>query len=111
MDYYYIWCNLNGRATDLEFASALGAYMGALKRQGAIEGYRLARRKLGFGPPELGEFNIIIETKNLEQLDRAFNLAARREGEIEALHSKVYSAVGDFRAGLFRDFPDPVRRT
>lgn len=109
MNYYHIWCNLSGKTTDVEFAAAVDAYLGALKKLGTIEGFRLTRRKFGFGPSELGEFHIIIETKDLEQLDRAFNVAARRDGEIEQLHARVYSSVVDFKSALYRDFPDPVR--
>lgn len=35
--------------------------------------------------------------------------AAKRSGALEELHSAVYSKVTDFRAALYRDFPDPVR--
>lgn len=111
MNYYHIWCNLSGRLSDVEFAKAVDAYLGALKQRGTVESFKLSRRKLGFGPPELGEFHIVIETRDLEQLDRAFDVAAAREGEVESLHARVYSAVKDFRSGLFRDFPDPVRKT
>ena len=109
MDYYEIWCNLKDSRRDLEFARALADYMGLLKREGRIAGWRLTRRKLGFGPSELGEFHIAIETTDLAQLDRAFDLAATRSGEVERVHAPVYSMITDFRSGLSRDFPDPQR--
>jgi hypothetical protein len=43
----------------------MARYMGHLKDNGLIEDWRLTRRKLGFGPPDLGEFHIVMETKDL----------------------------------------------
>ncbi|MEK6674256.1 MAG: DUF6614 family protein [Planctomycetota bacterium] len=109
MDHYEIWCNLADSHKDLEFAQAVADYLGFLKDRGRIAGYRMTRRKFGFGPPELGEFHITIDAENLTQLDQAFDAAARRTGEVEKLHARVYSLAKDFRSGLFRDFPDPQR--
>lgn len=109
MDTYAIWCDLCDGSEDLAFADAVSAYLSHLKSQGKIAGFRLQRRKLGFGPPELGEFFIGIETENLAQLEHAFQVAAGRSGEVESLHADVFRRVHNFRAGLYRDFPDPVR--
>jgi hypothetical protein len=110
VNYYEIWCNLKDTHADLEFASAMRAYLGYLQREGRIRGFRLTRRKLGFGPPELGEFHVTIETDDLVQLESAFELVAARDGETERLHAGVYSRITDFKAALYRDFPDPQRR-
>jgi len=109
MNYYHIWCNLIDGTKDLKFCDDVTAYLGMLKGKGLIEGFRIARRKFGFGLPELGEFHIVIETKDLVQLEQAFNLVATRTGEVEQRHHPVYSAVKDFRSALYRDFPDEVR--
>jgi Family of unknown function (DUF6614) len=109
MDSYHLWCNLKPGVRDLEFAAAIEGYLGWLRGQGLIAGYRLQRRKLGFGPPGLGEFHVAIETTDLAQLERAFQRVATREGEVERLHARVYSAVTDLVVALYRDFPDPVR--
>lgn len=109
MDHYEIWVNLKDSRRDLEFAAAVRDYMEHLKADGRIAGWSLRRRKLGFGPAELGEFHISIATEDLAQLDRAFSLAATRSGEVEKRHAAVYAMVTDFRSALYRDFPDPVR--
>ena len=109
MNIYHIWCNLKDSHKDLEFARNLDAYLGALKSTGKIASYRMTRRKLGFGPSELGEFHVMIEATDLAQLDAAFETIAPRQGPIEAAHAKVYSMVTDFRSALYRDFPDPQR--
>lgn len=109
MNHYLIWCNLKDGHRDLEFAENLRAYLDHLTANKKIAGWRLVRRKLGFGPSELGEFQISISCETLEQLDQAFSAVAPRAGLTESLHSRVYSMVTDFRAGLYRDFPDPER--
>lgn len=109
MDGYQIWVDLAPGVNDLEFSRALAALLDHLKADGRIEGWRLRRRKLGFGPAELGEFWISIETRDLAQLDTAFSSVAVRAGELEDLHRAVFSRVQNFRSALYRDFPDAVR--
>lgn len=109
MDYYEAWFDISDSRKDLEFARDLAAYMGYLQDEGLIEGHRLTRRKLGFGPDDLGDFHLTMEVRDLAQLDRAFARAAERRGEYQALHGRVYGAIRRVKFGLFRDFPDPQR--
>ncbi len=110
MDHLIIWCDLKESSKDLEFSQAIDNYLGYLKEQGKIASYTLLRRKFGFGPEELGEFQITVTAENLAQLDDAFRLVATRTGEIERRHFPVYSAAKNVRSALYRDFPDPERR-
>jgi hypothetical protein len=109
MNHYHIWCNLKDTHKDVEFAQNVRTYLGRLQDAGTIAAYTLSRRKLGFGPAELGEFHIVISANDLAQLESAFDLVAARSGPLEAAHAKVYSMVTDFRSALYRDFPDPQR--
>lgn len=109
MQHYHMWFNLKDSRKDLEFADAVAAYLGFLQRGGEIEGWRLTRRKFGFGPPTLGEFHCEVWTRDLAQLDKAFGVVATRAGEVERLHHPVYSSVTDFTSALYRDYPDPER--
>jgi len=109
MDLYHIWCDLKPGIGDLEFADKVAAYMSHLQQQGMIETWRLSRRKLGLGPPGLGEFHIVIETNDLAQLDQAFQHVASRREPVESVHHGVNSLVRNAIFGLYRDFPDPVR--
>lgn len=106
MDYYHIWCDLREGARDTEFVAALTAYLGHLHQRETIAGYSLRRRKLGFGPPELGEFHVEIQVRDLAQLDAAFQQVVPRSGETERLHAEVYSRITAARFALERDFPD-----
>ena len=109
MDTYHAWFDLKDTLKDVEFSGHPQRYLDHLKEQGKIRGYRLSRRKLGFGPAGLGEFHVAIDVTNLAQLDEAFSLVVTREPGIEALHAAVYSAIKDVKFALYRDFPDSGR--
>jgi hypothetical protein len=110
MAIYHIWCNLLPSVSDVAFCDRVDAYLGRLREGRLIEGHRITRRKLGFGPRELGEFHITIEIRDLAQLDLAFLAAAERSGAIEGLHQAVNSLACDLTFALYRDFPDAVRK-
>lgn len=110
MDYYQIWCDLKDSSKDLDFTINVKKYLGFLQQQGKINGFTITRRKLGFGPTDLGEFNICIQVEDLAQLESSFQHVATRSGEIEILHKAVYGAVKDTKFALYRDFPDAVRQ-
>lgn len=109
MNYLEIWCNLKDTSKDMEFAKNIKNYLNHLQENGLIAGWKLTRRKFGFGPQELGEFNISIQGKDLLQLDKAFSRVASRDEEIEKLHFPVYSMAIDVKSALYRDFPDQER--
>lgn len=109
MDLYHIWCNLKPGMRDSEFSERIASYLGHLEQQGLIAHWRLTRRKLGLGLAELGEFHIMIEVRDLQQLDAAFARVAARREPVEGLHFAVNSMASDARFALYRDFPDAVR--
>jgi hypothetical protein len=75
-----------------------------------ISGWRLTRRKLGFGVTGLGEFHIMMEVKNLGQLESAFAHVASRREPAESAHFGVNSLVQNAQFALYRDFPDGFRQ-
>lgn len=105
---YELSVDLRPGVRDLDFVAALDHYLGALAQDGRIESWRLLRRKLGFGPGT--EFKVLIETRDLAQLDAAFTQVSSRAEPIERAHHGVNSLVTNFSASLFRDFPDPHRQ-
>jgi hypothetical protein len=106
---YHIWCDLKPGVTDLAFSAAVGTYLGHLKEQGLIDGFRLTRRKLGLAPAGLGDFHLMVEVCDLAQLDSAFDHVAGRREPVEGFHFGVNSLVTNATFALYRDFPDPVR--
>ena len=111
MDIYHGFFSLKPGVSDAGFAADFAKFMDFLVKRGKIASWRLMRRKLGLGPREFGEFHMMIEVENLAQLDEAFNLAASRAGEMEQRHFDVNSKIADVKFALYRDFPDPVRKT
>ena len=109
MDIYHGWCDLKEGVKDLDFARAFETYMKQLAERGAIERWRLMRRKLGLGPRELGDFHFMIETRDLAQLDKAFSLAASRREPVETSHNSLNRLVTNASFALYRDFPDSIR--
>lgn len=109
MNCYEIWADLAPGVNDLELVEAAERYLQAFVDQGLAESFRIRRRKFGFGPSGLPEFNFSVEFVDLAQMDRCFLAAARRSGDLESLHTAVYSRVVNFTSGLYRDFPDEVR--
>ena len=110
MDIYHIWCDLEPGVSDMEFSENVGNYLGNLRQSEFIADYRITRRKLGLGLEALGEFHIMIEARDLAQLDEAFHRVASRTGEVEGLHHAVNSLVDNAKFALYRDFPDPIRQ-
>ena len=94
---------------DVQFVEALAGYMDHLKSRGMVESHRLMRRKLGLAPAGLGEFDLMIETRDLAQLETAFQHIASRQEPAEGHHHAVNALVSDAQFGLYRDFPDPFR--
>ena len=107
MDIYELSVDLRSGVRDTDFVAALDSYLGLLQREGKIESWRLLRRKLGLGSGS--EFKVLVETRDLAQLDAAFAAVSTREDPIESAHHGVNSLVTNFQAALYRDFPDGNR--
>jgi len=110
VDVYHAWCDLKPGVKDTAFCDGVAKYMGHLKSEGLIAGWRLTRRKLGLGPSDIGEFHLIVEVKDMAQLDAAFGRVASRKEPVEGFHFGVNSLVQNAKFALYRDFPDPVRQ-
>ncbi len=109
MDIYHIYCDLKPGASDLQFVENIGKYVDYLRGKGLIEGSRITRAKLGFGVKGLGDWHIMLEVKNLTQLEAAFQHVASRRDPVEGFHFGTNSMVANPTFALTRDFPDPVR--
>jgi hypothetical protein len=110
MNIYHVWCDLKLGVSDVAFSDNASKYLGHLHAKGMIESWRITRRKLGLSQPELGEFHLMIEVKDLAQLDQAFDHVADRSEPTEGFHFCVNSLVHNVRFALYRDFPDPQRQ-
>lgn len=111
MDVYHIFFDLRSGVRDTVLCAAIDAFLGRLRDEGRIVSFRILRRKLGLGPRELGEFHVIVETRDLAQLDEAFRSVSTRTGVVEELHTAVNQHVQGVMFALYRDFPDAHRET
>ena len=93
----------------MHFVADLRLFMERLQSEKKLESWRLMRRKLGLGPKELGEFHLMMEVRDLAQLQEAFGEVSARQGAIEALHFGVNSKIDSVTFALYRDFPDQGR--
>ena len=109
MDIYHVYFDLKPGVGDMALTESLDRYLGHLKGEGLIGGWRLTRAKLGFGLRGHGDWHLMIEVRDLAQLEAAFQLVAGRRDPVEGLHFGVNSLVVSPVFALYRDFPDPVR--
>jgi len=109
MDIYNAWFDLKAGVSDVEFSDRLRTYMDTLKTDGLMQGWRLMRRKLGLSAAPIGEFHLMMEFKDLTQLDAAFNRVGSRRDPVEGVHFGVNSLVQNAQFALYRDFPDSMR--
>ena len=109
MQIYHIWLDIAPDVTDLEFTSVLNDFLEKLRTDDLIRNFRITRRTLGLGLPELGEFHITVESDDMAQLDRAFTRMTKREGELEDAHVNMNKHARNLRFALYRDFPDKNR--
>lgn len=110
MDLYHAFFDLKPGVSDMQLTDAVAGYMGHLRAEGLIVGYRLTRAKLGFGLKGHGDWHLVIEVRDLAQLQAAFDRVASRAGPVEGFHFGVNSLVQNPIFALYRDFPDPVRQ-
>jgi Family of unknown function (DUF6614) len=108
MDIYHAFCDVKPGVSDTAFAENVASYMGHLKQQELIESWRLIRRKL-VGAAQPCEFHLMIEFRDLAQLERAFQRLAGRGEPVEGFHFGVNSLVQNAKFALYRDFPDAFR--
>lgn len=108
MNIYHVWCDLKPGVSDKTFAQRLAEFLNALKVEGRLENWRLTRCKLGLSPDAMPEWHVMIETRDLAQLDTAFNALAPKEGEDHERHFAANAMVTNLKFALYRDWPDGV---
>ena len=108
MDVYHIFADHNEDVDAHEFASKMRVFLDNMVNMGRMESYRLTRMKLGFRSMDLPEFHIMMDFKNMQQLDDAMTAVLRNEQNIEDSHVAFNQLVDveTIQHFLYRDFPD-----
>ena len=109
MDLYHIWCDLKPGVSDIALGRGAAQISRSSEAERRIESWRLTRRKLGLGAAGIGEFHIIIETKDLAQLEPAFQHVSSRREPVEGLHFGVNSLVQNADVCALSRFSRPHR--
>ena len=107
-DLYTIWADKEGDISDIDWVNGMRSFFDHLVMEGKMETYRITRCKMGFRSiPDLPEWLIIMEFKNMAQMDEAFRRVAPLEGELEDKHKSFNQFVaGNIQHALWRDWPD-----
>ena len=107
-DIYHIWCNPKEGVDAKDFADKIHTFLAELVKAGKLESFRVMRMKLGFRSMDLPDFHIMMETRNMQQLDDAMSMVGRRTGELEGHHVAMNTLVDmeSIQHALYRDFPD-----
>jgi hypothetical protein len=107
-DLYTIWADKEGDISDLEWVNGMKSFFDHLVSEGKMESYRITRCKMGFRSiADMPEWMIIMEFRDMAQMDSAFRRVAPLEGELEVKHKSFNQFVsGNIQHALFRDWPD-----
>lgn len=107
-DLYTIWADKQGDIADTEWVGNMRAFFDHLVSEDKMISYRITRCKMGFRSiPDLPEWFIIMEFRDMAQLETAFQRVARKQGELEDKHRGFNQFVaGNIQHAYWRDFPD-----
>tara|TARA_B100000214_G_scaffold129567_1_gene92092 strand:- start:135 stop:563 length:429 start_codon:yes stop_codon:yes gene_type:complete len=109
-DIYHIWADHHKNVDAYDFANKMRKFLDGLVSMGKMESYRLTRAKLGFRSMDLPEFHIMMEFKNMQQLDDSMTSVLRNEKNIDESHVSFNQLVDKetIQHFLYRDFPDDL---
>jgi hypothetical protein len=107
-DLYTIWADKEGDISDIDWVNGMKSFFDHLVSEGRMETYRITRCKMGFRSiADMPEWMIIMEFKDMAQMDQAFKRVAPLKGDLETKHKSFNQFVsGNIQHALFRDWPD-----
>ena len=82
MDIYHIFADHTKDTDAYSFVKKMNVFLDNMVALGKMESYRVMRMKLGFRSMNLPEFHIMMEFKNMQQLDDAMTAVLRNEKNI-----------------------------
>jgi hypothetical protein len=107
-DLYTIWADKQGDISDLEWVTNMRRFLQHLVDEGKMLSFRITRCKMGFrSVADMPEWFIIMEFRDMAQIDAAFRRVAPLQGELEDEHRSFNQFVaGNIQHALWRDYPD-----
>lgn len=109
-DLYTIWADKEGDISDMDWVTNMRSFFDHLVEEGKMLGYRITRCKMGFRSiTDLPEWMIIMEFRDMAQMELAFRRVAPLQGDLEKKHRGFNQFVGsNIQHALFRDWPDQL---
>jgi hypothetical protein len=109
-DLYTIWANKEGDISDIDFVENMRGFLQHLVDEDKMLSFRITRCKMGFRSiADMPEWMILMDFKNMAQMDEAFKRVVPQQGELEVKHKSFNQFVsGDIQHALFRDWPDQL---
>jgi hypothetical protein len=109
MNIYACLIDLKPAVNPLAFAHAAAAWFDMLKAADRIMGWQLQRRKLHLAGQGFGDFLLLVELRDLAQLDAAFlHLSSGSDADGRA-YDLMHAMIDRFEVGLYRPYPDTVQ--
>jgi hypothetical protein len=107
-DLYTIWADKDGDISDLDWVNGMKRFFDHLISEDKMISYRITRCKMGFRSiADMPEWMILMEFRDMAQMELAFRRVAKRQGELEEKHQSFNQFVsGNIQHALFRDWPD-----
>lgn len=107
-DLYTIWADKEGDISDQEWVANMRSFLQHLVDEDRMLSFRITRCKMGFRSiADLPEWFIIMEFRDMAQIDAAFSRVAPLKGELEDKHRSFNQFVsGNIQHALWRDYPD-----
>ena len=105
-DLYTIWADKEGDISDLEWVTGMKSFFDHLIEEGKMETYRITRCKMGFRSMDIPEWHIMMDFKDMAQLEAAFKRVAPQEGELETKHKSFNQFAENLQHAYYRDWPD-----
>lgn len=106
MDIYHVWCDKKGNITDSDWVANMKGFLDDLVSQGRMVSYRVTRCKMGFRSMDIPEWHIMMEFRNMTQLESAFQRVAPLAGELETKHRSFNQFAENLQHAYYRDWPD-----
>jgi hypothetical protein len=109
-DLYTIWADKEDNISDIDWVAGMRRFFDHLVAEDRMLGYRITRCKMGFRSiADMPEWMIIMEFRDMAQMELAFKRVAKKEGELEEKHQSFNQFVsGNIQHALFRDWPDDL---
>lgn len=106
MDIYHVWCDKKGDISDNDWVANMKQFLDHLVNENKMVSYRITRCKMGFRSMDIPEWHIMMDFKDMAQLEGAFKRVAPLEGDLETKHKSFNRFAENLQHAYYRDWPD-----